>query len=76
MVEMDSPDVVHMAFKNKETFLFLVIPDSDLLIITSRAKERLGLMEVYSSNRPFVLVEFVNQDPDSVVKHLDVTGVK
>lgn len=76
MVEENGSDVVEMAVESKEAASSLVGPDLDLVVVASRNEERLGLVEVDTSNRSIVFLEAINQGSHSVIPKLDGRGVK
>lgn len=76
MVEENGSDVVEMAVEGEKASSSLVGPDLDLVIVASRNEERLGLVEVDTSNRSIVFLEAINQGSHSVIPKLDGRGVK
>ena len=67
MVEEDCANVIQMPVQCEETPASLVRPDLDLIIVSTRNKERLCLVEVDSPDGPIVLLESINQCPHSIV---------
>lgn len=59
VVEEDGADVVEMAIQGEQTPPGLIGPDLDLVIITARDEEGLGLMKVDTPDRAVVLFEAV-----------------
>jgi methyl coenzyme M reductase subunit C-like uncharacterized protein (methanogenesis marker protein 7) len=57
MVEECGPYVVQMTQQSKETFLLLIIPHFDFVIVTAGDEERLVAMEVNPSYRTIMLVK-------------------
>jgi len=49
-VEVDRSDVIEMALKSPDAFPSLVVPSFDLVIVSCRHKQRLGLVEINSSD--------------------------
>ena len=76
MVEEDGTDVVEMAVKCKETFACLVVPDFDLVVVTTTDQERLGRVEADASNRAIVLLKSVVDGTGLVVPKLNGAVVK
>lgn len=54
-VELHRANVVQVAQEGKEAPPCLEIPNLDLVVVASRAKKRLALVEVDSANRTLVL---------------------
>ena len=67
MVEEDCTDIVQMAIEGEEASSTLVRPDFDLVIITTRNEQRLGLVEVNASNGTVMLLKAVNQGSHPVI---------
>jgi hypothetical protein len=67
MVEEDSSDIVQMSVECKETSPSLVGPDFDLVVVCTRHKERLGLVEVNATNWSIVLFKSVYERSHSVI---------
>lgn len=67
MVEEDRPNVVQMPIEGEETTPSLIRPDLDLVVVPSRNKQRLRLMEVNTSYWPVMLFESVNECAHPVV---------
>ncbi len=76
MVKECSSDVIQMSVKREEALALLVVPHFDFIIITARNKKGLIIVKVDASDRPFVLLEFVNKSACSVVPELDYAGVQ
>jgi len=76
MVKEDGPDIVQMTAQCEQTSSRLIRPDLDLVVITSRYEQGLGLVEVDTSDRSIVLLESVNQCSHAVIPQLDGRGVK
>ena len=76
MVEENGSNVVEMAVKGEEASSGLVGPDLDLIIVASRNEERLGLVEIDTSNRSIMFLEAINQGSHTVIPELDSRGVK
>lgn len=76
MVELNSTDVIQVSKKGKKASMQLIVPDLDLVIITSRDEERLRFMEMNAADRAIVLVEPVNQRPHPVIPELDYAAVE
>jgi hypothetical protein len=76
MMELHSANVVKVPMKCEETAVCLIIPDLNLIIITSGDEERLGGVEVDAADRPVVLVEAVEEGAHAVVPHLDHPAVE
>lgn len=71
MVEEDGSDVVKMTVEGEETASSLIRPDLNLVIVTARDEERLGLVKVDATNWPIVFLEAIDQSPHSVVPELN-----
>ena len=67
MVEENGPNVVQVAIEGEETSSALIRPDLDLVVVPTRYKQRLCLMEVYASNRPIVLLEPFYQGSHAII---------
>ena len=52
-VELDSADIVNVPCQCEQTFLHLVVPYFDHLIISTRDKHGLSLMEINTSDRTY-----------------------
>jgi hypothetical protein len=65
-----------MAIQCKQTPPSLVVPDLDLVIITTGDKQGLGRMEIDSSNGAIVFFEAINESSHAVVPKLDSRGVE
>lgn len=76
MVEEYGPDIVQVAVQREQTSPSLVRPDLDLVVVTARDEEGLGVVEVDSSDRTVVLFEPINQGPHAVIPELDRRGVE
>lgn len=76
MVEENSSDIVQMTVQREQTPPGLVRPDLDLVVVTARDEERLGVVEVDSSDWTVVLFEPINQGSHTVVPELDRRGVE
>jgi len=76
MVELHSANVIKVPMKCEEAALSLVVPDLNLIIITSGHEERLRGVEVDASDGPVVLVEAVEEGAHAVVPHLDDAAVE
>lgn len=75
-MELDSADVIKMPKKCKKTPMCFVIPDLDLVVITSGDEEGLGVMEVNPPDGTVVLLEAVDEGPHAVVPELDHAAVE
>ena len=75
-MELNSADVVQVAQERKETAPSLEVPNLDLVVIASRAKERLRLVKVDASNRPLVLLVPVQEGAYTEIPELNNTIVK
>lgn len=51
-MEMYRAHIVHMTLQGEHALFYLVIPDLDEVIVTTRNKHWLSLMEVNASDRP------------------------
>mmetsp|Transcript_9821 Transcript_9821/g.19423 ORF Transcript_9821/g.19423 Transcript_9821/m.19423 type:complete len:228 (+) Transcript_9821:354-1037(+) len=75
-VKLHRANVIQMPQKRKQAPSLLIVPHLDLVIISSRHKQRLRWMKIHSSNRPFMLIEAINQRPHPVVPQLNHPAVK
>lgn len=66
-MEEDGADIIKMAIEGEETSPGLQRPDLDLVIVTSRDEEGLGLVEVDTAHRAVVLFKAVNKSAHAVV---------
>ena len=76
MMKICCSHVIQMTKKGKYTSAALVIPHFDLVVITSRHKERLLIVKTDAPNRSFMLIELVNQGTNSIVPQLDQAAVE
>lgn len=67
MVEEDGADIVEMAIQGEETSSCLQRPDLDLVVVSARDKQRLGLVEVDTPDWAIVLLEAVDESSHAVV---------
>ena len=67
VVKENRSDIVQVAIQGKETPPGLIRPDFDFVIISTRNKKRLGLMEVDTSDGPVVLLESIYQGSHAVI---------
>jgi hypothetical protein len=65
-----------MTIQCEETPPSLVVPDLDLVIITTGDKQGLSRVEIDSSNGAIVFFETINQSSHAVIPQLDGGGVK
>ena len=71
MMEKDCPKIVQVAIQSEETPTCLIRPDLDLVIIPTRDKEGLCLVEVNTANRAIMLLKSVNQGAHAIIPQLD-----
>lgn len=71
MVKEDGSDIVEVTVQGEETPSCLIRPDLDLVVVTTRDEKRLGGMEIYSSYRPVMLLEAIDQCPHAIVPQLN-----
>lgn len=57
VVKEDSPNVVQVPGEGEKALPRFVIPDPDLVVVTSRNEERLRVVEVYSTYWTIMLFE-------------------
>ena len=76
VVEENGPNVVQVAIEREEAPPGLVAPHLDLVVVASRDEERLGLVEIDTSNRPVVFFETVNESTHTVVPQLNSGGME
>ena len=76
MMEENGPDIVQMAIEGEETSSRLMRPDLDLVIVSSRHKERLSLVEVDSSYRAIMLLKTIDQSAHTIIPELNGGGVQ
>jgi hypothetical protein len=67
MVEENRPDVIQMTIEGEEATACSKRPDFDLVVVTSGYEQRLGAMEVDTSDGAVVLLEPIYQGPHAVV---------
>lgn len=60
-VELDSTNVVKMTIESELALLSLIVPDLNLMIVTTRNEHRLGLMEADTTNRTIVVFKLFKQ---------------
>lgn len=71
MMKHCGPDVIQVSQKSKDTSPLFIVPNFNLIIISARNKQRLLIMETYSSNGSVVFIEFVEQGAHAVIPQLD-----
>lgn len=76
MVEEDGSDIVEVAVQGEQASPGLIRPNLNLVIVTARDEEGLGVVEIDSSDWTVVLFESINQGPHAVVPQLDGGGVE
>mmetsp|Transcript_4441 Transcript_4441/g.16200 ORF Transcript_4441/g.16200 Transcript_4441/m.16200 type:complete len:212 (+) Transcript_4441:5152-5787(+) len=77
VVELNSPDVVKMPQQVRlQASSELVIPDLDLVIITTRYKKWLRLMEIHPTHWPLVLFKAIKEGSHTIIPQLDHTVVQ
>lgn len=76
VVEEDGSHVVEMAVECEEASPSLIRPDFDLVIVTTRYKERLCFVEVDAADRPIMLLKSIDQCAHPVIPELDGGGVE
>eukprot|EP00657_Telonema_sp_P-1_P009164 TRINITY_DN3340_c0_g1_i2.p1 TRINITY_DN3340_c0_g1~~TRINITY_DN3340_c0_g1_i2.p1 ORF type:complete len:101 (+),score=6.73 TRINITY_DN3340_c0_g1_i2:184-486(+) len=54
----------------------LIVPHLDLIVISARAEQWLGLVEVHAANRTVVALESLDESPHAEVPQLDGAAVK
>jgi hypothetical protein len=67
MMKEDSPNIVQMSCQGKQTPLRVVIPNFDLIIVTTGYEHRLSLVKVDTANGAIMFLESINQCSHSVV---------
>lgn len=67
MMEENCPYIVQMTTEREETSSSLVRPYFDLVVVSSRDEERLGLVKIDASYRSIMLLESVNESPHAVI---------
>lgn len=75
MMKEGRPDVVKMAKQSEETSFEFVVPDFDLIVIPTRYKERLLVMEADTSNRAIVFIKFFQEGAHPIIPQLYNTTV-
>ena len=66
-MELHRSDVVQMSQQREETPTQLVIPDLDLVIITTRYDHGFAGMKIDTTNGTIVLFESINNGPDAII---------
>jgi hypothetical protein len=67
VVEEDGPYVVEMPVESEQASSSLIRPDFDFVVVSSRHKQRLRLVEIDPTNRPIVLLESIDQGSHAIV---------
>lgn len=70
-MEEYSAHVIQVAIQCEKTPASLVVPDLNLVVVTSRHKQGLGRMKVDTADGAIVLFESVNESSHAVVPQLD-----
>lgn len=76
MVKKDSANVIKMTVQGEQATSCLVGPNFDLIVIATRHKEGLCLVEVHSSNGSIMFFESVDKRAHSVIPELDGRRMK
>ena len=76
MVEENGSHIIQMSVQSEKTAPRLIRPYFDLVVVASRDEERLGLVEIDTSNRPVVFFETVNESTHTVVPKLNSRGME
>ena len=71
MVEEDRPDVVKVTIKREKTSSGLVRPHLDLIVVSSRNKKWLCLVEINTSHRTVMFFEAIYESAHTIVPELD-----
>mmetsp|Transcript_50646 Transcript_50646/g.133751 ORF Transcript_50646/g.133751 Transcript_50646/m.133751 type:complete len:219 (-) Transcript_50646:154-810(-) len=72
VMKLHGADVIQVPKQREDTATQLIVPDLDLVVVAARDKERLGEVEADATHRSaLVLLELVDQGPDSVVPELN-----
>ena len=66
-MELDGPDVVEVSQEGEEAPLELVVPNLDLVVVSSTADQRVNAVEVNPTYRTLVLFEPIDYGTDAVV---------
>mmetsp|Transcript_11249 Transcript_11249/g.32344 ORF Transcript_11249/g.32344 Transcript_11249/m.32344 type:complete len:424 (-) Transcript_11249:228-1499(-) len=66
-MELDGADVIQVAQQCEEAASELVIPDLDLVVITSGHDERLLQVEIHTAHGTIVLLETIDDGSDAVI---------
>ena len=76
VMEHRGSDVVKMTQEGEDTSPLFIVPDLDLVVITSRHKQRLLLVEVHPTHRSIMFIKLVQESAHSVVPQLDNSIMK
>lgn len=75
-VELHRAYVVHMPLQSEHALLHLVVPELDQMVVASRDKHRLSLVEINASHRPIVVLELVEEALCPVIKQVNASIVQ
>eukprot|EP00963_Diacronema_lutheri_P008926 scaffold776_cov347-Pavlova_lutheri.AAC.124 len=75
-MELHGSDVIQVAKQGKQAASKFVVPDFDLIIVSTRHEQRLGSMKVDPPHRAIVLVESIDERSHAVVPQLDHSTVQ
>jgi hypothetical protein len=65
-----------MAIQCEQTPPGLVVPDLNLVVVTTRHEQGLSRVEIDSSNGAIVFFKAINESPHAVIPELDCGGVE
>lgn len=75
-MEENCSHIIQVAIQCEQTPPGLVVPNLDLVVVTSRHKQGLGWVEVNAANWAIVFFESIDKSSHAVVPQLDGRGVE
>ena len=75
-MELHRAHVIHVPLKSEHALLYLIVPHFDQVVVTTRHKHRLRLVEVYSAHRTIVVLVLVEEALSPVVEQVDAAVVE
>ena len=67
MVEKDCSNIIQMSIESEQAPPALIRPDFDLVVVSPRYEQWLGLVEIYASDRPVMLLEAIYQCAHTII---------
>eukprot|EP00117_Sycon_ciliatum_P042067 scpid19236/ scgid30660/ len=76
MVEFGRSHIIQMTEESEQASLHFVIPDLDLVIVSSGNKQWLVAVKINSTNRSVMLIKPLNQCAHTIIPKLDISIVQ